>query len=200
LQLAQQIERQLSLANWIDEQLRVELPINSRSYLSIGCFDLAIEHHAAMLTLAQSELYGSMLALIRVEFETVARGLWLRYCATDAELKRFEKKGTIDLKFGLLLKRVESAVGVPDGPLSTLKKKSWGLMNSLTHTGIEQVHSRHAPGTTGGNYSPEGVTSALELSGTLALCAAVELASYTGRDDLIKQVLDRARQYSADVA
>lgn len=62
----QQLENQLGLARWIDSHLRVELPIDSRSYLAIACFDVTIEHHAAILLLAKSGLYGSMFSLIRV--------------------------------------------------------------------------------------------------------------------------------------
>ena len=38
--------------------------------LAHTCFDLAIEHHAAICLLYKSGLYGSMLSLLRVEFET----------------------------------------------------------------------------------------------------------------------------------
>jgi hypothetical protein len=196
VELGQQLEDQLELAGWIDANLKVELPINQRSYLAIACYDVTIEHHAAILLLAQSELYGSMFSLMRVAFESLARGMWLRHCASDGELKKFER-GVVEIKFGPLVEQVEAAVGAQGGALSKLKKNSWGLMNSLTHTGIDQVKARHASGATGGNYSPQAVSSGLNVAGSLALLAAAELASYSARPELVRSVMQRASEYAA---
>ncbi len=57
----------LELMMWIDENTSgVTLPADERSLLAIGCFDIALEHQAAIALLHSSELYGSALALLRV--------------------------------------------------------------------------------------------------------------------------------------
>lgn len=75
------------LIQWIDDHTAgLSLPADERSQLAVGCFDVALEHQAAMVLLHHSGLYGSALALLRVLSESVVRGLWLHDCATDVEL------------------------------------------------------------------------------------------------------------------
>jgi hypothetical protein len=76
----------------------IEIPSDKRSQIASACFDVAIEHQAAIALLADSGLYGSMLALFRVCKEAQVRGLWLYFCASEHEISRFEK-GKIDKNF-----------------------------------------------------------------------------------------------------
>ncbi len=195
MNITQEIERQTSLVHWINEHLTVEIPVDDHSFLSIGCFDIAIEHHAAIVSLSQSELYGSALSLVRAEYESVVRGLWLKYCATDQDAEKF-RGGSVKPKFHELVSSVESAVGVKDGYLSRLHSTSWGLLNDLTHTGIGQVRSRHSSNSIGAAYDLEFVCSALSVAGTVSLISAVELASYNGDTSLVQLVLAKSRDYS----
>lgn len=192
--VAKEIEYQAEHLRWLDETLKVGLPVNEANYHSIGCFDMALEHFGAMLLLASSELYGSMLALTRVTFESVGRGLWLRHCATPSQLAKFAK-GKLELSFATLLQQVEAAVGSSDTPLSSLQAGTWAIMNDYTHTGIRQVRARHSQVTVAGTYPPEAVVSALRIGGLLALLAASELASFTGNEKLICSMREKANEY-----
>ena len=83
----------VDLIQWIDDHTAgLTLPTDERSQLAVGCFDVALEHQAAITLLHSSELYGSMLAMLRVLSEALVRGLWLNGCATDAELAKFKKQ------------------------------------------------------------------------------------------------------------
>lgn len=188
-------EDHLELLAWLDENLKVELPVNDETYLSIGCLDMAIEHYGAMLLLARSELYGSMFALARVMFEAVGRGLWLRHCATEVERKRFHR-GKLDLTFNELLKQVEFSLSSREPTLSQFQSSIWGILNDLTHTGIKQVRSRHGDQHVGGNYSVESVNSMLRMAGLLAVLAAAELASHVNDPELGRKVVERAIEYA----
>jgi hypothetical protein len=194
VKVAKEIEYQSENLRWLDAKLKVGLPVTESSYHSIGCFDMALEHVGAILLLASSELYGSMFALMRVAFESLGRGLWLRHCATPEQRTSFTN-GKLDLSFSELLKQVETAVGSTEATLSSLQAGTWKTMNDYTHTGIRQVRSRHSKQTVTDTYSPENVIGALRMSGFLALLAAGELASYTQDETLIAAVQTRATQY-----
>jgi len=57
-------EELVEIIRWIDQHATgVELPNDERSLLASGCFDIALEHQAAIAILYSSELYGSMMAL-----------------------------------------------------------------------------------------------------------------------------------------
>ena len=156
MEVAQEIEYQSQHLQWLDHKLKVPLAVNESSYQSIGCFDMALEHVGSILLLASSELYGSMFALMRVAFESLGRGLWLRHCATPEQRASFSK-GKLELPFGELLKQVETAVGSTKAPLSSLQAGTWKVMNDYTHTGIRQVRSRHSQRTVTGSYPPTTV-------------------------------------------
>lgn len=162
---------------------------------SHSCFDLVVEHHAAVISLSKVQLYGAAFALLRVEFEALVRGLWLKHVATDKELNRF-KKDKVDPTFNELIKAIESTVGVSYGLLSYIKDKQWGIFNSFTHTGIEAISRRVGEKTTGfDNYQETDVIKALRFTGLVAIFAAVELASLSKNQDTITKSLELARNY-----
>ncbi|NDK39503.1 hypothetical protein DT603_11685 [Pseudoxanthomonas gei] len=194
MKVSEELQYQSEHLQWLDERLKVGLPVDDSNYQSIGCFDMTLEHVGSMLLLASSALYGSMLALTRVAFESIGRGLWLRHCATPDQRDKFAR-GKLDLPFADLLKQVESAVGSAGTPLSSLQAGTWKVMNDYTHTGIRQVRSRHSQQAVTGTYLTETVVGALRISGLLALLAAGELASYTGNDTLIIEIQTKARGY-----
>ncbi len=68
--IEKEYEKQLELMKWIDVHCRVKFSADRKSQLSHTCFDLAIEHHAAICILSVTQLYGSMFSLLRVLFES----------------------------------------------------------------------------------------------------------------------------------
>lgn len=189
-----EIEYLAELLQWIEEKTNVQLNINESNYHSVACFDLAIEHTSAMLLLARSKRFGSMLALTRIVFEAVGRGLWLRHCATPLQRKKFAD-GNLGMSFSELLIQIENATDSRSTLLSSLHTGAWKRMNDYTHTGIAQIRSRHSQKAISGNYAPEIIVGALGIGGTLALVAANEVASYTGNETLISEFLAKAEAY-----
>ncbi len=189
-------EALLEVIKWIDENLTgIELPTDERSMLSAGCFDVSIEHQAAIALLFSSGLYGSMFALLRVVTESLVRGLWLLHCATDAELSQF-KKGQVKKEFGTLIKEIENSIGISTPVLSNLKAIAWTAMNGFTHTGFNQVSRRHGEGSVGSNYPDDELNQAQSLTGALGLIAAVQLASLANLPDLIQDTMQRMQIYA----
>ena len=57
----------IELIVWIDEHTSgLTLPADERHMLAAGCFDVALEHQGGIAVLYNSELLGSMLAMLRV--------------------------------------------------------------------------------------------------------------------------------------
>jgi hypothetical protein len=186
----------ISLMKWIEEHFAgIELPTDERSSLAIGCFDVAIEHQAAVAVLFSSGLYGSMFALLRVLTESLVLGLWLLHCATNVELSQF-KKGRIDKSFGELVDEVESRLGGSIATLSNLKKNAWKAMNGFTHTGFNQVSRRHGEGTVGANYPETELRQSQSLAGALGLVAAGQLTGLSNRPELLEATIRRMKEYA----
>jgi hypothetical protein len=72
----------------------------------VGCLHACIEHGMAIVVLVGEDLYGSALALVRLQFEAYVRGIWLAQCASDSEV---DKAGRDDFpKIDPIIKSLES--------------------------------------------------------------------------------------------
>jgi hypothetical protein len=191
-----EITTQGKVADWINKNLTEEYSFeNEKAKLAFTCFDLVMEHHAGIITLCNTKIYGSAFALLRVQYEAFIRGLWLKHVATDTEIKKF-KKGQNIPKFGVLIEGVERELKIESGLLSYIKDKQWALFNSFTHTGIEAVMRRIGSRSTGyDNYDAEEVVIALMFSGSIAIMCASELAILKNNKETIDNVLEYWQKY-----
>jgi hypothetical protein len=187
----------VELMSWIDQHTSgITLRADERSMLAVGCFDMTLEHQAAIALLHSSELPGSTLALLRVLTESLVRGLWLLHCATDDQLAKF-KRGRIDKEFKELISEFEAKIGTPQGVLSGFKDRAWEAMNGFTHTGFVQVSRRHAVGRVEANYPEHELAQALDVAGALGMVAAGQLIAMSDRPELLPQFSARLAEYSA---
>ena len=186
----------VKLIAWIDQHTSgITLPADERSLIAVGCFDVAIEHQAALALLHSSELYGSAFSLLRVLTESLVRGLWILECATDSQIQKF-KKGKLDKSFSELITEVENKIGTPGGPLSGFKTVAWSALNGFTHTGFHQVARRHSPGKIEGNYSERDLKNALGVTGALGLIAGGLVICMAGRDELLPAYHEQMTAYA----
>ena len=115
----------------------------------IGFIDQMIEHHDAMLLLIRSGKVGSAFALARSIVESMYRGLWINFCATDAEIQDFERSDGLPVTMTEMARAIDEkyrAVGF----FEDLKNRSWRSLCSYTHTGLLQLGRRF----TGVNLQP----------------------------------------------
>ena len=189
-------ERLVQLIKWIDENTAgLAFPADDRTMLAIGCFDVAIEHQAAIALLASASIHGSAFALLRVLAESLVRGLWLHACATDAELAKF-KRGKLDKNFQTLINEYELKIGTPSGVLSNFKTTAWDSLNGFTHTGFHQVSRRHTPSRLEGSYPDEEVAKALGVAGALGMIAAGQLLAMSNQAHLFDTYNKKMTEYA----
>ncbi|UQN44602.1 hypothetical protein [Agarivorans sp. B2Z047] len=193
--MSTEYEKYMDAVFWIDETTSgLVIPADERSLLASGCFDVALEHQAAIGLLYSSQLYGSVMSILRVLTESVVRGLWILYCASDIELKKFKKR-KIDKSFGTLVSEYESKIDDKDFVLSKFKGVAWKSMNDFTHTGFMQVSRRHLPGKISADYDATELNHALGVAGALGFIAAGQLVGMAGRADLTQPFLDKMQDY-----
>ena len=196
MQAASDHEELVQVIAWIDQYTSgLSFPTDDRTMLALGCFDVAIEHQAAIALLAGASLHGSAFALLRVLAESLIRGLWLLSCATKGELEKF-KRGKLDKTFATLINEFETKIGTPAGVLTNFKETAWDALNGFTHTGFHQVSRRYSPGRVEGNYPEQEVTKALGVAGALGLIAAGQLIGMSGQKQLIPLFYERMKKYA----
>lgn len=116
-------------------------PDTLRTVILAGCLDQMIEHHEAMLLLIRNGKVGSAFTLARSIVESMYRGLWLNFCATDAQVEEFERKDELPLTMAQMADAIDDKYRA-EGFFTDLKKRAWPALNSYTHTGMLQLGRR----------------------------------------------------------
>jgi hypothetical protein len=144
-----------------------------RTTTVIGFISMLIEHQEAVLLLVMHEKTGSAFALARPIIEGAYRGMWLNLPATDAELKKFNDKDEIEIKFGDMAAALDAAYGT-EKLFKGLKKRSWDALNSYTHGGMLQIGRRFVKHEVINNYS-EGAIYEITTSVTTVVLILISV-------------------------
>ena len=189
-----------SLIRWIGESMHaLEWPSDTRSILSGGCLDVALEHHEAIILLVKNKHIGSAFVLVRCVFEAYIRAVWLHRCASDSELESFQNEKFLK-KFDDMLSEIETMEGFDVGILSEVKKHWWSPMNSFTHCGYAQVARRYNDIAIVPDYDEEEIFEALRFVGTIALLVVGYAAGQVGDIALQQSVLKKIDEFSKELA
>jgi len=198
MNIQSEFERQIKIIDWIELNLSCAYDNSEeKTYLAHLCFDLVIEHHSSICKLYESSYYGSMFALLRVEFEALIKGFWLNHVASIESVSKY-KQDEVHLGFGTYIKLVESYLGAKEGALWAIKKQQYDIFSSFTHTGyqalVRRVNDTHIGAI---NYKDTDIIAVLKYAGLFSLLAAIELAGMTKNKSLIDSAMKMLRNYSS---
>ena len=165
---------------------------SSRIASSSDFCGLSLEHAESVRKLFECNLHASGIALLRIQFETLVRGIWVFYGATDDELEKITSPLTMDAqqlaqKMPMAADMIES-IGkkpqamVPFNALSEFKQSSWKPLNSYVHAGIHPL-ARQREG-----YPFPFIHQLIRQSNGLAVIAIMQACILTGINDLQKQI------------
>ena len=188
-----------NLAAWLATKLDgLVIPNPDRCRIGAGCFDMVLEHHTAIVLLSKKSLLGSAAALIRSQFEAHVRGIYFLFCASDIEIEQF-KEDKLDKNFGELISAIEEIDTYSKGLFSYVKEKSWGTMNSFTHTGFYQVVRRNTENEIRPAYTKSEILDALSSADSFAILAGVEIANMAKKESLTNEITDYGNKYFKNV-
>jgi hypothetical protein len=123
--------------------------LGARALASLG-----FEHAQSLKHLVAAGLYTSAAALLRVQYESLVRALWVLYVATDSQAELMIAELTEETakqanKIPMLSQMLEAiedkAPHAPVAQLKEFKHYSWRPLSSFVHGGIHAVN-RHGRG------------------------------------------------------
>ncbi len=117
---------------------------------------LSIEHGHSILLLIREGLHTSAMALMRPQFESLLRGVWLLYAATETWVEKLGQPLTHETANSAnkapmvadMLKELEAAADAPKHIVAQLRefqRETGKALNSFTHGGLHPL-SRSANG------------------------------------------------------
>lgn len=148
---------------------------------------LALEHATAALELIDSGRVSSAFALMRPQFESLVRGIWLAHAASDLWVEKLSQPLTLAAQrqanegpmLAEMLKQLETCPDAPAhivGQLKEYRDVSWKVLNSFNHGGIHPL-SRSISG-----YPPKLLYDALRNSNAV-LALTTQLLSIMSGDE-----------------
>lgn len=180
------------LVHWIAErQDGLKIETDNATRVPGVLLDLCLEHHVGIVHLTTGRMSGSAFALIRAQFESLVRALWLYLCAQPEELTAFVEKDALPLNFGQMIEAVEKHSDFSDKVLSGIKMQVWKAMHGYTHGGMHQIARRIKADSIEPNYKPEEIIEVLRASGLFALMALLQIGRLAGSDQVITDVSKR---------
>lgn len=152
-------------------------PPGRKVQMSLAYYRIVFDHHNAIARLLELNLYASAFALARPQYESLVKGLWLGYFATESvaeEIARGEELDKIDpLTKQLLGADLPPVVGVH---IRNIKQRYWKTLSSLTHAGHQQIRRWLNPNGVAPNYQDAEVKDLANFSSFMCLVAGIEKA------------------------
>ncbi len=174
---------------------------SARIGLSAEYAILSLEHAAAVRCLLEAVIMSSAPVLLRCQFESLLRAMWVFYCAPDETLEKLEAslltgpdQANASMPAASRMLNELDAVPLVAAAVVSLREfqaYSWKPLNSYVHSGDHPLW-RQVNG-----YPQELACQLLKQSNGLAFMAAMQLAILTGVNGLQKELLklnDRFRE------
>lgn len=146
---------------------------------------LSIEHGTAAFALISGQLFAPGYTLLRTQFETLVRGIWFMYAASDAWIEKLNRPLTAEaaetsrdaLMLAEMPKGLRASESAPSGLLDQLeacRDVMWKALNSYTHGGFHPL-ARFETG-----YPPRLSYDVLRNSNAMVALASQLAAIVTG--------------------
>ncbi|WP_122299600.1 DUF6988 family protein, partial [Pseudomonas syringae] len=111
-----------------------------RHEVALVACGIALEHALSLRLLVRTQCFTSALSMMRLQYEALARGVWLLYAATDLQVQTLASPLTVSAEtaarkmpmFSTMLEQVrENAPAQASRMLLNFKEVNWHAMNSF---------------------------------------------------------------------
>lgn len=205
------IQISLNLSHWLAEhnprgftfdplpdgpaERQAALRFRMRHKLAFSHFELALDHHTAIVFLCLNHLRSSAFPLARSLFDATWKGAWVAFAAPDDLLEQYTKD-RFDPKPNSAIPLIEKrhdTKGRKMAPfLSRVFKEAYGFLSDYSHAGLLPVTRWMGEDEISANYSDEEMEELLTLSDRLAACCGIFLAEIcnAGREEVRQMLFD----------
>jgi hypothetical protein len=162
----------------------------AKSKLAAVQMMVALEHHQAIVLLVPNHRVSSAAALLRPQYESVVRSIWVSRCCEQSMKQSIVEDDKYPLAIGKMIEQLESAAPVIGSLLRKYHEMNWSSFNSLTHGGQLQL-MRHFSSEAPEPAFDRDAAQVLALSNGLTHNGLIEL-SVLARN---MQIAEKSRQY-----
>lgn len=196
-QAAAIIQRSLDLSNWFFEHnprshtfepIPDDAPDQDASYekrlrvkVAFTLFEIALDHHTAIIFLCLNHMRSPAFALARSLFDAAWQGVWVAYAAPSDALHRF-LEGKQPPKAGSYIKPMEKVAGIAPF-FSKIYEQAYETLCSYTHGTHLQIQRWMGEEFIEAQHTDAEMAEVLRLCDQLAMSCSILLADLCGRDE-----------------
>lgn len=160
---------------------------------------VTFEHSESLKILLANRNFTSAIGMLRLQFESYVRGVWVLYAAKDlmvnkltAELndKNVKKADKLPMLSEMIEQLVIKAPKNAVDPILEFKEFSWKPLNSYVHGGLHAI-DRHSKG-----YPLPILVQALKASNGVCGMSGMFAGVLAGNQQLVKEVIQLSGEFS----
>jgi len=160
---------------------------------------VSFEHAESFKILLASRNFTSAIGMLRLQFESLVRGVWVLYAASEIELgtltaelnnENAKRANNLPMLSEMISKLESKAPENAVNPILEFKEYSWKPLNSYVHGGLHAI-DRHSKG-----YPVQILKQALKASNGVNGIVGMFAAVLTGNQLLVKEVSRSYEEYS----
>ncbi len=175
-------------------------PDTGKCVAILAMHNIGSEHATALRELIQAGLPTSAMGMLRLQYETVVREIWLLYAASETVIAKLiapltpesEQAASNSLPaFSIMLNEIEKK-GPPSVHrlLKEFKDYSWRPLNSFVHSGIHAVNRQRS------GYPISLLEQAVRQSNNLSHMSAIAVTGLTENSGLTMSVAELYRKHA----
>lgn len=160
---------------------------------------VTFEHAESFKLLLASRNFTSAIGMLRLQFESLVRGVWVFYAASEIQLSKLtaelnnenaNRANNLPMLSAMISKLESKAPENAINPILEFKEYSWKPLNSYVHGGLHAI-DRHSKG-----YPVQILEQALKASNGVNGMAGMFAAILTGNKALVKEVSRSYEEFS----
>ena len=172
---------------------------SDRTRISKIMCSVSFEHAESFKILLASRNFTSAIGMLRLQFESLVRGVWVLYAASEIELgtltaelnnENAKRANNLPMLSEMISKLESKAPENAVNPILEFKEYSWKPLNSYVHGGLHAI-DRHSKG-----YPVQILKQALKASNGVNGIVGMFAAVLTGNQLLVKEVSRSYEEYS----
>lgn len=137
--LSEKFQSAQQLSCWLLEHQPSHTKPTDRNRIAGAFFNIALDHHVAMVFLFSNRMVSAAFSLARSVWESYLRGLWAQHIANDAALTAFIA-GRCDPKMVSVIAAIKNhPVLNAEKKITLLHDQSWTVLCNYGHSGSLQV-------------------------------------------------------------
>jgi hypothetical protein len=172
------------LSAWLLEHQPSETMATDRNRIAGAFFNIALDHHVALVFLMSHQMVSPAFSLARSVWEAYVRGLWARELASDNELRKFIA-GQGDPKMVSIVKAIKDHPDLDnENKIAKLHDQAWTALNSYGHGGSLQIQRWITAESVEAAHTDDEVADLLRFANHVAFRACVALVELAEADHM----------------